>query len=245
MTSLTGDLPSGIDRMSPNTPMFCGLQDVQSSDSLVFEGYGNLWNAVPKDDKGNPSPASPVLDLLHCKYLVTSRDLSGTAGWRLGLDAECRVYERTAPLPRAYLAASETQQATGEEALAAVSRPEFDPRRETITPALSSWQPTSGGFTPLSVAKYETNRVTLSGPFPAKRLAVLGDVWYPGWRAYLDGREQRSLPVNYCLRGATLEQAGQKLEWVYYPASFAVGAFLACLAVLLMAAMWVAGRVAR
>lgn len=245
MTSLTGEGTTGFDRMPPNTTMFCGLQDVQGSDSLVFEGYSNLMVRVPRDDKDNPAADSPVFDFLSCRYVVSTRNLAEVPGWRLALDAECPVWENTQVLPRAYLAAGESQTATASDCLARVTAADFDPRRETLTPPLAPWTPVPGRFAPLAVTAYAPNRLSVTGNLAAKRLAVVSEAYYPGWHAFVDGVEQRMVPVNGLLRGVLLDQPGKRLEMVYTPGSFAVGAFLSCLALGVLAGVWVAGRTAR
>lgn len=207
MTSITGE--SGpMDRMSPNLPMAFGLQDVQGSDSLVFEGYTDLWHTVPQDDTGSPDPGSPVLDIVNCKYLVTSRDLSGVSGWHKALAAECYVYENEEVWPRAFVRASGAR----------------------------------GPGSPLSIERYEPNRVTVHGHLAAGQTAVLTDTFYPGWKAYLDGRERPIMVTDTMLRSVGAERPARRLEFVYYPGGFAVGAFLSCLAVLVLAGTWTYAR---
>lgn len=207
LTSLTGD-GGPMDRMSPNLPMAFGLQDVQGSDSLVFEGYSSLWSTVPQDDTGSPDPTSPVLDILNCKYLVTSRDLSGVPGWRKVLAAECNVYENEEVWPRAFVA-----------------------KEGAPAPART-----------LTIARYEPNRVRIGGEVGAGQSVVLGDTAYPGWKAYLDGHERPITVACRLLRSVEAESPARAVEFVYYPTSFLVGAFLTCVAVLALAGTWSLGR---
>ncbi|NPV46903.1 MAG: hypothetical protein HPY69_08085 [Armatimonadetes bacterium] len=210
MTSLVGD-GGPMDRMSPNLPMAFGLQDVQGSDSLVFEGYSSLWRTVPQDDTGSPDPASPVLDMLNCKYLVTSRDLSRAPGWRKVLAAECNVYENDEVWPRASLRDGDRTQ-----------------------PAQ-----------PLTITRYEANRVQIEGEIAAQKTILLADTCYPGWKAYLDGHERPIAVANGLLRSVKAEGQARTVEFVYYPSSFLVGAFLTCVAVLALAGTWTLGRMRR
>jgi uncharacterized membrane protein YfhO len=71
---------------------------------------------------------------------------------------------------------------------------------------------------------------------------VLSDVNYPGWKAYVDGVEQPILTAYYALRSVLPEKPAHEIRFVYYPASFAVGAFISCLAAMLIACGLVAGR---
>jgi len=240
MTSLTGQDKRGLDRMPPNLPMAFGFQDVQGSDSLVFRGYTDLWNIVPRDTASNPMADSPLLDLLNCKYLVTSLDLSKTPGWRKVNSDEVAVWENTEVLPRAWVA-GKTETATPETALAKM-KSGFDPVSVAyvsadVAPAAS---PAPGAS--VTIADYAPNAVTLTGQIPAGRLVVLADTWYPGWQAYADGRAETVARVDHILRGVTPTAATTSLRFVYFPASFAVGAFVTCLCVMLIACGLVVGR---
>ena len=52
---------------------------------------------------------------------------------------------------------------------------------------------------------------------------VLSEVYYPGWRARVDGREVRIHRVDYALRGVRLESGSHRVEFVYDPVSLKVG----------------------
>jgi hypothetical protein len=246
MTSLIGD-EHGIDRMPPNLPMAFGFQDVQGSDSLVFRGYTDLWGIVPKDTKGNPMADSPILDLLNCKYILTSVDLSKVPGWRKVSDAEVGVWENTEVWPRAWVPeAFETVPL--DEQLMKMSKG-FDPKKVAYMDA-AWWRDGRGkatrvppprvlethGFLALRVEQQGPNVVSVSG-FRANEPFVLSDMWYPGWHAS-GGYEVR---VNSVLRGSVINRLAQ-VRFVYYPASFAVGVFVTCLCVMLLACGFVVGR---
>ena len=55
-------------------------------------------------------------------------------------------------------------------------------------------------------------------------LLVLGEIWYPGWQATIDGIEQPIVRVNGLLRGVYLEPGEYRVVWRYRPASLSWGA---------------------
>lgn len=247
MTSLIGE-ERGIDRMPPNLPMAFGLQDVQGSDSLVFKGYTELWGIIPKDDKGNPRPDSPLLDMLNCKYLVTSLDLSQTPGWRKIMDYETGLWENIELWPRAYIASS-WETLSADEALKRLAE---HPEQAKYNILLSSPDgaalplpstKTNASIVAVSIGRYDSNIVTIKMEEgnqilqkAHKKLLVLADILYPGWRVYGDGQELPLWPANYILRGVWLPYPVHRIDFVYFPASFAAGAFMACVSLLLLCA---------
>ena len=70
-------------------------------------------------------------------------------------------------------------------------------------------------------------------------ILVLTDVFYPGWKAYVDGRETAVHRVNGLVRGIFLDRGRHEVVFAYRPASFTAGLYLLCLSlfVLLMAGL--------
>lgn len=239
MTSLIGE-KSGLDRMPPNLTMAFGFQDVQGSDSLVFQGYSDLMAVVPRDAQTNPEATSPLLDLLNCRYLLTSRDLTRTPGWRLLTSYETNLYENTEALPRAFVPA-QVLQLPAAATLERMKARDFDPHRTAYldSPEPLPAAPPAGG---VSISEYTPNRVTLERTGGGGAPVVLGDTWYPGWRAFLDGRETAVLRAFYTLRAVVTPPGTKQIRFVYYPASFAAGAFVSCLAVMFITCGLVLGR---
>jgi uncharacterized membrane protein YfhO len=64
---------------------------------------------------------------------------------------------------------------------------------------------------------------------------VFSDTYYPGWKAYVDGRNVPVLPVNIVQRAIKLEKGEHRILWVYQPMMFMMGAgisFATCLTIL-------------
>jgi len=74
-------------------------------------------------------------------------------------------------------------------------------------------------------------RVASDGP----GLLVLADAHYPGWRAFVNGDEAGILRVNHGLRGVAVPGGESEVVFVYQPASFRVGLWMAVATVVAMA----------
>ena len=55
-------------------------------------------------------------------------------------------------------------------------------------------------------------------------ILVVGDTYYPGWKAMVNGMQTPIYPVNIKERGILLPKGVHKVVWTYEPASFALGA---------------------
>ena len=70
---------------------------------------------------------------------------------------------------------------------------------------------------------YEPSRVILKVEAASDALLVLSDLYYPGWRAEVDGRPAGILRANYLLRAVAVPAGRHTVTFVYEPASFRTG----------------------
>ncbi len=63
-------------------------------------------------------------------------------------------------------------------------------------------------------------------------LLVLGDTYYPGWKAYVDGKKTPIYPTDVALRSVYLEPGEHEVKFVYSPGSFKVGVLVSVLSLL-------------
>jgi uncharacterized membrane protein YfhO len=54
-------------------------------------------------------------------------------------------------------------------------------------------------------------------------ILVLADSYYPGWKAYVDGKEEKILRANLFFRAVSLSAGRHTVEFRYEPRSFAIG----------------------
>lgn len=72
---------------------------------------------------------------------------------------------------------------------------------------------------------------------------VLLDSFYPGWRAYVDGREVEILQANYAFRAVEVQAGKHEVEFRYRPWTFYFGLVVSCLALILGLVALTRGRV--
>ncbi len=242
------------DRLAPNIPMAYGLPDVLGSDSLVPARTWRLSRATippgPGSDFDREFPdihrvASPLADLLNVRYVITRLDLRGISKLQPLPTQEHCLYENRQALPRAFLA-RRTVALDGEEALRRLADTRFDPRAEVLVadPALVRGDWADGQA---RVVRYGPNSMAVEVRCDGEALLVLSDSQYPGWRCFVNSRPARLHCVDYNLRGVVLPSAGRyQVQFLYLPATFAVGAFLSMVGLAAVAgagAMAIAGRV--
>ena len=60
----------------------------------------------------------------------------------------------------------------------------------------------------------------------------MGDSYYPGWKAYVDGEEKEILRANYLFRSVLIEPGEHTLRFEYDPLSFKLGLTITLLTIL-------------
>jgi MYXO-CTERM domain-containing protein len=114
----------------------------------------------------------------------------------------------------------------GDEAtLRAIGNADFDPRRHAIVESrIDGLSGGSGGEA--RIVRYEPERVEIDAVSRGRGLLVLSDLFYPGWKARVDGQDADVERVDYLLRGVSLEDGEHRVEFVYEPTSWRVGSIL-------------------
>src|SRR5215831_732101 len=75
-----------------------------------------------------------------------------------------------------------------------------------------------------SVVRYGPQKIEIRTVASHERFLALSEVYYPGWKARIDGVESRIYRANYALRGLVVPQGEHRVEFVYAPASLRIGA---------------------
>jgi hypothetical protein len=212
-----------------------------------------------------PIKNKSLLDLLGTGYALQPTALAAAGddwrldgpGWRvLGEDAEptgydlvdgglrplppYTVYENTGAFPRAFVVPEARPLPERPRVAAALAATDF---RACVL--LEEWDGAArpGGaaaaYRPAEVVESRPNRVRVRvDPGPAGYL-VLADVWYPGWRCAVDGREATLYRGDYLFRAVELPEGAREVVFTFEPESYRRGRLIS-LAALLLAACGVA-----
>ncbi len=186
----------------------------------------------------------PVLRMLNVRYLLSGIDLAEeapslrqVAHMEVGPGPNSRapmpVYmlEIPDPLPRYYLV-SKAQTFSGDvDALDAVAAGEVDPATTVLLPAGETAVPeaisTSDEVHPrgsVETVSLRNGEVVLRVSNDRPAYLVTSDSYWPGWRAFVDGREVPVLRADVAGRAVQLDEAGgHSVVFRFEPAEFSTG----------------------
>lgn len=105
--------------------------------------------------------------------------------------------------------------------------------KKTILPTPPPLLERCAGPDAVQIADYQSSRVRINAFMACRGMVVLSDTWYPGWRAYVDGREAQIHKAYGFLRGVVVPAGAHTLDFRYRPWPFYRGAALSALSVII------------
>jgi uncharacterized membrane protein YfhO len=73
------------------------------------------------------------------------------------------------------------------------------------------------------ITEYKNQAVTVQASLDDAGILVLTDSFYPGWNAYVNGRQEKIYRANLFFRAVPLPAGNHRVEFRYEPRSFAIG----------------------
>ncbi len=177
----------------------------------------------------------PLYNLLGIKYVLASKG-KPPGDERLvpvyTANPEIDVYLNTAALPRAFLVYRSQVVPDHAAAWQAIHAPEFDPMETVVLEReqVGDWRLEIGDCalriaegSHVSFVRYGLNEVELAVRTPVSGYLVLSDVYYPGWRATVDGVPAEVLRANYVFRAVLLPPGEHTVMMEFVPWTWRVG----------------------
>lgn len=198
--------------------------------------------------------SSAMPDMLNVKYLVYSAAQYAQEKAQLGArfqpvfqspDGGQVVLENRTALPKGWLVPSAAVITDPERRMEILQNPAFNPRTVALVEdpppfpmeAPDRSQPFSRQS--VTVTTYEGEYIALSVTAPKNALLVLGEKYYKGWKATVDGEPTEIHPVNTILRGVYLQPGNHTVEFRFDPLPFKIGKYLTLLSFAFFAGMLV------
>jgi hypothetical protein len=255
-----GDIPQNVPALRLR------IQDARGNDPPILKRYNKLWRreVSPEFPKATStlnfrSPFLQVprvderrlrtLKLLGVSHLIgppksaEAPEGLDTPGLKEVYDGnDARVLRVDGALPRTFVAGAQQTVDGGDAALDVVTSPSLDARNVAVTEERLAGVPESGAAPAGSarIVTYEPDRVTIDANLTRPGVVVLGDNWYPGWKAKMDGKSVDVERVDYVLRGTVAGAGHHRIEYRYQPASWRIGWIVSLLSALALAGAVVA-----
>lgn len=185
--------------------------------------------------KDNPR-RKRLLDLLGVKYILARSDSSleyasddlrfPPADFQLiWKESNWRVYQNKGVFSRIFLADQVVVEEDSQVIIDRIFDPDFDLRETVIIeeelPADFILKNQKSGE--VKLIAYHPNQVEIETDSSDNKVLFLSDVFYPGWRAYLDGRKVKVYRANFVFRSVAVPKGKHRVVFSYEPQSFYLG----------------------
>lgn len=206
--------------MPPNVSMYYKLASVDGYDPLYLKNYSELiaiWTRMAPDI----TPAafnriitpenysSPFADLLGVKYVLSLKDEHNSKLKLVFQEGETRVYENTQVIPRVFFAQTIETVTAREKIAQQLFVNQHRLNTHVVTEHMIDVAEGPPGIHEQAViTSYEPNKIVITAETDKPRLLVLTDIYYPDWKAYVNGVETKIYEVDLALRGVVVP-AGQ------------------------------------
>ena len=209
--------------LGPNLEMYLGFQTVGGYTALFPTRYYEYVNEYAEHQLPTgwqnftygEAPAHTYMDLLNVKYGI--------------MHGERFYHLREAFLPRAFIVA-DCKIMTKKEVLRHIGSPDFEPMKEVILeepPNLAqSPSPRPVGKNSLEqvrITSYRPDRISLVTEAEETKFLFLSEMFYPGWKALVDGRNEPVLRGDYLFRVIQVPSGRHEVSFVFDPLSIKTG----------------------
>ena len=91
-----------------------------------------------------------------------------------------------------------------------------------------------GGDDSVTLTSDRPNEVIVDASLGSPGFLVLSDSYYPGWKVYVDGKEEKLLKADFMLRAVQLSDGRHQIRFSYEPLSYIAGMALSVLGLVLV-----------
>jgi hypothetical protein len=243
----------------PSMNLLYPLHDIWGIDVIRLKRVDDLYKAFT----GAPSISSTnLINLYGVKYIISVTPIKedscfeliysrieGLKGRREDLLKEntVKLYKNRKPILRGWLV-KDFKVMDSKAMLSRMTSKDFRPDREVLLeeePPHPTPLPKRGEGRERAVEfiSESNNRLRLLVKAPENTFLVLNDTYFPGWKAFVDGKRTKIYRANHTFRAVSLNAGTHRVEFVYDPLSFKLGVGVTILGILgCIGVGWVARR---
>jgi hypothetical protein len=179
--------------------------------------YGKMCSVEFKSQASNASIQLFDPAVRHAKYQ-----------YELSLNAKIKVFSNPLAIPRATLYYHYLVIKDDRQQLNFMGSDNFDPTSTLILADSPFSEEKKDNNAPpgdyeISFLEEHNDMLRFAVRTSKRSIFSLSDVFYPGWRAFVDGKPVRILRANHAFRGIPLESGEHEIVMTYIPLSFKIG----------------------
>jgi hypothetical protein len=235
------------DLLVPNLSHHYRMQDPQGMHNFTLTNY---WQAlelinrkkfpledVSPGDKFHllaiTNPYHNLIDLLNVKYLLSYYPVTEGKRWKLIFDpviekssngaSAVKVYRNKQVIPRAFMVYNYAVAPDKDTLFKLLDAPGFNARETVVLDTDFDYAAGPPSANKVEITKYSPLEIKIDAHTEKAGILVLGDSFYPGWLAKVDGRRVKILRAYSIFRAIPLPEGSHRITFNYFPFSFIGG----------------------
>ena len=218
----------------PNAGLLYGVDYFQEIDALGRQPYTDFLFFANQLDF---TRQMKLLRTFNVKHLLAFRPLAekGITLIRHFPDNFSWLYKIEGTIPRAYVVNKATVENDSKQVLRLLSGAGFDPTLEVVLDREILISQARQLTATAKIVRYENELVTIATSADNEAILVLADSYYPGWKAFVDGREEVIRRANLFFRAVPLSAGNHTVEFRYEPRSFTFGLVISAVTLVALA----------
>ena len=149
--------------------------------------------------------------------------------------------------PRAFLVPRYTVVPERNAILEILGNEEFDPTKVLLLETDAglenyNFKPSTSGDA--QIIYFSPDRIDIATRAETDSLLFVSEIFFPGWRVFIDGIEDRIYRANFIFRSVPLRTGEHRVSFVYDPLSFRLGKYISISSLALCICLLVAGGIA-
>ncbi|MCX5886583.1 MAG: YfhO family protein [Proteobacteria bacterium] len=215
----SGELAVQKATLLPNLNILWGIDSIWGYSPLEFKRHSEIMKALP-----------PVLlNMMNMRYVLSVPGEDSFGMKEVRRDKHSVLFELADYLPRAFLVNNyrvlnpetmKNEMLHGRVDFSRIALLEKDPNIRLI-----------GGVTQGKIAfqDYRDENIVMHVSSESDALLILSDSYYPGWHAWIDGKETEIYRANYLFRGIVVTKGEHLITFSYQPAILKTGLIVSLL----------------
>jgi len=206
-----------LDTLLPNCNILLNLKEVQGGDSLYpLRSLLFVQQINQTNERSNAlyvkNPPSPLLDLMGVRFLFSSKDGG--------------IKENENSLPLFYLVGETINVRDMREA---IGRLHLASKEKAVLEGGEKLEGRKLEYS-LKILEQRSGKLRLYVKSNEKAYLIISETFYPGWRGYVDGKEEEIVPANLLFKALLLPEGEHEVLLSYRPFSYKFGLYLSLLA---------------
>lgn len=201
-----------------------GENDLKRSDAEINTGSKTSENLKKR---------KRLLELTGTKYLIYRNTIEnkskvGKVVWQ----NEKWIISENEALPRHYIVGD--FKIENKNILKALFNENFNPSKQVIIEKKPNLMENKSTLNSSSqIVSYKNDRIRLKAESKSPGLLVISDNYYPGWKAYVNGKREEVLRANYTFRAVQIPKGNSDIEFIYESESIRWGIIISIVSLII------------